>query len=254
LSVTFSSELVQLAALGCGAVKDAKAIATLEEVLQGPSLGARRAACLALAAIGTDEALEVVARTLLSAEEDVRRAAAEALANDAREGHAMLKDGVTMSDILVRRAAAYGLGRVHESWASDLLSNLQVQDDQWVVRNAASEALEDLSAAPQRAPRRLIAPAESPWLIEFAGKEGLGLSPGAPSTDVLMRALRGSDPELRLAALPYFRAAPTEGVVAQLYDAMYGDDLELRESVFQLLWEIGASGLKLPNPSQYGYA
>ena len=35
-----------------------------------------------------------------------RRAAAESLANDPQEGHAMLQDGATLDDILVRRAVA----------------------------------------------------------------------------------------------------------------------------------------------------
>ena len=115
---TLSFELMKLVALGSGAVADTKAVKKLEGILEAPSISARRAACLALIAIGTTEALEVVAHTLLNGEEDLRRAAAEALANDLKEGHAMLKDGVTMSDILLRRAVVYGLARVDEPWAS----------------------------------------------------------------------------------------------------------------------------------------
>jgi hypothetical protein len=33
---------------------------------------------------------------------------------------------------------------------------------------------------------------------------------------------------------------------------MYKDDPELREAAFNVLWEIGASGFKLPHPNQYG--
>ncbi|MCA2000386.1 MAG: HEAT repeat domain-containing protein, partial [Chloroflexi bacterium] len=207
----------------------------------------------ALGAIGTDDALDTGAHTLLSGDEDIRRAAAEALANDPGEGYAMLQDGAAHNDILLRRAAAYGLGRVNEGWAIELLQKMQIEDDQWVVRTAATEVLDSKTSAGSRAPRKLKAPSESPWLIEFAAKQGMGISPGAPATDILLQALRSENPETRLAALPYLKYTPNEGVIAQLYEAMYKDDAELREAAYNILWELGASGVKLPHPNQYGY-
>ena len=170
---------MRLVALGSGAAGDTKAVKTLEGVLLAPSISAQRAACLALIAIGTTEALEMVAQTLLNGDEDMRRAAAEALANDVKEGHAMLKDGVTMQDILLRRAVVYGLARVNEPWATELLQKVRVDDDQWVVRNSASEVLDAMNSANDpRIPRPLKPPSETPWLIAFAGTQGVGISPG----------------------------------------------------------------------------
>ncbi|MBI5354161.1 MAG: HEAT repeat domain-containing protein [Chloroflexi bacterium] len=252
-TTSHSFELVQLAVLGAGAIHDAKAIETVEGVMSAPSLSARRAACMALVAIGTNEALESVAHTLLNGDEDIRRAAGEALANDPIEGHAMLRDGITLKDILLRRAVAYGLGRVHETWAVEALQKMQIEDDQWIVRNAATEVLDSLAHSESRAPHKVKAPSESPWLIEFAGKHGMGISPGIPATDILLLALKDEDPDIRLAALPYLKFTPNEGVVTQIYGAMYKDDPELREAAYNTLWEIGASGVKLPHPSQYGF-
>ena len=254
LSSTLSFELVRLAALGSGALQDQKAIPIVRNALEAPSISARRAACLALVSIGTNEALEIVARILLSAEEDLRRSAAEALANERSEGHAMLKDGATIKDILVRRAVVYGLGRVGEPWAVEILQHMQVEDDQWVVRNSAAEILDGQNQQNNpRVPRPLKPPSESAWLIEFAGTQGVGISPGAPATDVLLAALKSEKEEQRLAALDYLRRTPSDGVVTQLYGAMYGDDSDLRESAFYALWEIGASGQKLPHPTQFGF-
>jgi HEAT repeat protein len=250
---TLSFDLVHLAVLGTGAIRDGKAVKIMEGATSAPSLAVRRAACMALVAIGTTEALEAVAHTLLNGDEDLRRAAGEALANDPSDGHAMLKDGITMSDILLRRAVVYGLGRVNEPWAIEALQKIQIDDDQWVVRNSATEVLEYRTNISSNAPRKLKAPSESAWLIEFAGKQGMGISPGAPATDVLLLALKSEDPDTRLAALPYLKFTPNEGVVAQLYGAMYKDDPELREAAYNILWELGASGTKLPHPSQYGF-
>ena len=252
---TLSFELIKLSALGSGALHDSKSISALNNALSAPSMSTRRAACLALVALGSTDALEIVAKTLLNADEDLRRAAAEALANDPIEGHAMLKDGATLTDILLRRAIVYGLARVNEPWATETLQKMQVEDDQWVVRNSASEVLEaQHSTQDPRVPHPLKAPSETPWLIEFAGTHGTGISPGSPATDVLVAALKSQKVEERLAALAYLKKDPNDGIVKQIYGAMYGDDSEVREAAYFTLWEIGASGYKLPHLTQYGYS
>ena len=160
-------------------------------------------------AIGTNDALEIVAHTLLHADEDLRRAAAEALANDPGEGHAMLKDGPTLSDILVRRAVVYGLARVDEPWAVELLKKVQVEDQEWVVRNSAGEVLEARHQAESpRVPRPLKAPSETPWLIEFAGTQGVGITPGSPATDILISVLKNGKEEERFAVLSISKEGP----------------------------------------------
>jgi HEAT repeat protein len=251
---TLSFDLMSLAALGCGALRDTKAVKALAETLQVPSDSARRAACLGLIAIGTTEALETVAHALLNGDEQLRRAAAESLANDPNEGYAMLRDGVTMQDILLRRAVVYGLGRVREAWAVELLEHVRVEDDQWVVRNSASEMLETRGTKDDpRVPKPLTPPSETPWVIAYAGTLGVGVSPGAPATDLLLKAFKNGKQEERLAALEYLKRTPSDGVVKEFYVAMFGDEPELREASYLALWEIGASGYKLPNPVQFGF-
>jgi HEAT repeat protein len=247
-----SFELIPLAALGSGAMKDAKAIDALEEVLQAPFGAVRRATCLALVAIGTEKSLEAVGRALLQGDEELKRAAAEAMANDPVEGHAMLREGATLADIMLRRAVVHGLARVEQAWATETLQRMQVEDDQWAVRNLANQYLEQMTKVDPRVPRKLTTPSESPWLIEFAGKQGMGVPRGSPATDVLLSAFKLGETEERLAALPYLKRAANEGTIGALYNAMYGEDPEVREAAFHAIEEIGANGTKLPHPNQYG--
>ena len=247
-----SFELIPLAALGSGAIRDAKAIDALEEVLQTPFGAVRRATCLALVAIGTEKSLEAVARALLQGDEELKRAAAEAMANDPVEGHAMLREGATLADIMLRRAVVHGLARVEQPWATERLQHMQVEDDQWAVRNLANQYLEQMTRVDPRVPRKLSTPSESPWLIAFAGKQGMGVPRGSPATDVLLSAFKSGDTEERLAALPYLKRVASEGIIGALYNAIYGEDPEVREAAYYALEEIGANGIKLPHPNQVG--
>jgi hypothetical protein len=247
------TDLLQLAALGSGALQDTKAIELLSPLLNSQSPNVRRAACLALVNIGTTASMDIVASALLHGDEYLRRAAAEALANHPGEGHAMLKEGAEMKeDLLVRRSVAYGLGRIQEPWAEELINRLETEDDQWAVRNAALEVNENRQRPNPHIPQRLPPPTESPWIIAFAGKQGLGVSPDKPPTDLLLMALKFGTDEERLASLSYLRMLPMEGVFGALYQAMYGGESTLREAVFQTFAEMAARGVDVPDPVQFG--
>ncbi len=244
---TSSSDLVVLAALGSGLLRDGKAIELLTTLLSSEHLTARRAACLALVAIGTPPALEAIGRALLTGDDDLRRAAAEALANDRNEGYATLKDGATFDDLLVRRAVVYGLARVDEPWALEILQNMQIHDQQWIVRSAATQVLETRANQNElRIPRPLTPPWRSEWLIEFAGRQGRGLSPGSPATDVLLQALKEGTRDERLAALEYLRFLNDETVILSLLDALQDNATEIRETAYLVLWEMAASDVPIP--------
>ncbi|GAB4445703.1 MAG: hypothetical protein OHK0041_03540 [Anaerolineales bacterium] len=252
LLTSHSFEVIPLAALGSGALRDRKAVPILEEVLQAPFDAVRRAACLALVAIGMDKAIEAVARALLQGDEELRRAAAQALANDPAEGHEILREAAALADIMVRRAAVHGLARVEEPWAFEMLQRMQTDDDQWAVRNLANQYVEEISTRDPRVPRKLTPPSETPWLVEFAGKQGVGIPRGAPATDVLLKALRFGNTEERLAAIPYLKNTPNEGVIGAFYNGIYGDDPEVREACFLALQELAANGISIPHPNQFG--
>jgi HEAT repeat protein len=164
----------------------------------------------------------------------------------------MLREGAAVDDLLVRRAVAYGLGRVDQPWADELLAKLQVEDKEWIVRTSATEVIESRHRAHTFLHMPVSPPSESPWLIAFAGKQGMGISPNQPATDLLLMALKNGSEEERLASLVYLRQYPTEIVLGELYHMMYSDDTIMRESIFQVLWELAASGIALPDPHQYG--
>ena len=164
----------------------------------------------------------------------------------------MLKEGATLADIMLRRAVVHGLARIEQPWANETLQRMQVEDDQWAVRNLATQYLEQLATTDPRVPHRLRPPSETPWLIEFAGKQGMGIPRGGPATDALLSAFKYGSTEERLAAIPYLKPISNEGIVSAFYNGMYGEDPEVREASFLAIQEIGANGMNLPHPNQFG--
>ena len=247
-----SDELRSLAALGLGLLRDIKAVDNLGYLLSQSTGQTQRAVCLALVSIGTAPALEAVATALLQGDEDLRQAAAEALANDPHEGREALREGINSDDILMRRAIVYGLARIPEDWAAELMQKTQIEDTQWVVRNVAVELLDSRARPDLHIPRRLTPPAETPWLIEFAGRQGMGISPGQVATDMLILAFKGDNDDEKRAALSYLRHTPSEGVIGELYRAYFSDNHEIKETVYHTLKDYARGGTQLPPTMQFG--
>jgi HEAT repeat protein len=238
-----------LGALGCGLIRDVKSIDELGLLLlHDNSIFISRAACLSLVVINTNKSMELVTRALLEASEEVRRAAAEGLAHHGVEGHPVLKDGSKVDDILVRRAVVFGLAIVNEPWAIEILEQMQVEDDQWVVRNAATQALEDIKRIHPSIPAPLPEIHETPWLIKFASDRGMGVSPGQGGWDMLTTALQEGNEDQRLAAMDIYRFKPSEGrsVIPILYQIMNGPEGDVREAAYNTLWHLASAGIRLP--------
>jgi hypothetical protein len=241
-----------LAVFGCGLARDQKSTGDLIQLTGDPSARVRQAAVLALAAIGNRSSLDAIGQILLQASEDMRRCAAEALAYLPEEGHPALKEGSTMEDLLVRRAVVYGLARVGEPWAIDILKQMQVEDEQWAVRSAATQALEELQHRDAYLPQRLPPPQESPWLLAYAAKQGLGVLPGRPALNLMNQALKSDDIYEIFASLAYLERIPDSASIPNLYQVMFGSGGELREAGFFSLWQLAGSGMELPAPAQFG--
>jgi HEAT repeat protein len=241
-----------LAALGIGLSQDSKAVDLLTPLLNDPFPVVYKAASLALVAIGTRPALEAVADCLLQGSEDLRRSAAQALANHVEEGHPTLKEGATLEDLLVRKAVVAGLQRLRAPWAVAMIEKIRLEDSEWVVKNAATQALEELARPYEYIPHRLPELTETPWLIAFAGEKGIGVAPGKAAVDLLLLALKEGKEEQRLAALDTIRLNGDSRGVLAVYQVYYTAQGDLFEAAYQTLWHLSASGVLLPSPAQFG--
>ena len=245
ISHTSDIQLQQISALGMGFLLDSKALSRLQELLADPEPTIFHAACLALVRIGNQQAFEILGTSLLNGSEEIRRSVAEALALDPKEGHAILKEASQMEDLLVRRSAVYGLTQISEPWSIEILEKLAVDDQQWVVRAAATQAIEEKETIDPVIPRPFQPLHEIPWLIAFAGEQGMGIAPGKPAQNLLLSALGEGSSEQQLAALNYLKLNPNNEALPLIYELLEQGSDDLQEAAFNTLWHNASAGVDI---------
>ncbi|MEN4013232.1 MAG: HEAT repeat domain-containing protein [Bellilinea sp.] len=249
-----SSSLRSMAVLGLGALQESKSIKEIVALLNDDHFEVRYAACFSLACFDTNEGLEARLSCIHYADESLRLAASETLAMDARIGHEKLRELMQSEDLLVRRSAIFGMSTINENWVVDILEKTAVEDSQWVVRNAAGQALENLQKPNPYVPQPLPHPADSPWLIAFGAKRGLGISRSDSPVAILLEALKSENEDERLASIWYLRNYSDEGVIARLYSLLFDSSIELRDTAFYALWSMSLTGIEMPDLIKYGFS
>ena len=252
LTKSDQTQIRQLAALGLGLLCDPRFTPDLIALTEDFSPIASRAACLGLVGIGNRAAIDGVITVLLHGSEEMRRAAAEALVNVPEEGLNILQEGLTMDDLLVRRAVIYGISRARDPELVSLLEKTAVEDAQWVVRNAAAQTLELLQQPNPYIPKPFEPLTQQSWLINFAGKSGVGVGDEKLGFALLLQAMERGEMEERLNALKYLNQYPDKDAVPRLYGVYYSSQDVIREASFDAIWHSSASGIQLPSPTQFG--
>jgi HEAT repeat protein len=232
-----------LGALGLGGLKDEEAVRSLIQTINTKrNLHTRQAACLALAAIGTEEALEGLGRIILESDEGVLISAAEALACNPDEGWPMLQDAIEMKNLLTRRAAVFGLARIPEDWVDEIIQRVQLEDEQWVVRGAAAEVMDRRQNPPWKVQAPVKDVSELAWLQNFAQKEGMAVAPGRAALEMVRRALNKGTQEEKISALEAIVWVGGEELSLEIFQALSSNEAYLRDAAFEALWQLHASG------------
>lgn len=260
LTSTLSPALRHAGLWGLGALGSSASINDILPRLADQDPAVRQSACLALSALPGEAALNTLYEVLLHGDEHLRQAAAEALSLNQEAGWPLLDKSVDSGDLLTRRAVVFGLARIGQPWADRLLEKLAVEDAQWVVRNAAAEAIEQRTAARPVVPAPLPPTGQSPWLITFASQQGLSPVVDQPNTDLLLLALTSGEPEDRIAALRYLRDMPGEEITAAIEQALNSEQAPVYLALLWRYWTgicqplTAAPGDHQPAHSQYLHA
>jgi HEAT repeat protein len=227
-----------LSALGLGVMADPSSVPTLTQLMDSDLRVLRWAGALALGRIASPPSMEALGHTLLTGEDDLRRAVGEALAIDYNEGHAMLREAIMDAEVLVRRAAVFGLARTHQPWALETLEKLQVEDAQWAVKSAAGQAVERLHGEAIPPMQAIPALVNLPWLAAFAARQKTGLVAGAPALGMLQRAVKEGETAERAAAVQIVGSFCDLKYLPDLIIGLSDNEPRVREYAFEALWNI----------------
>jgi len=231
-----------LAALGLGINQDIRSIKEIGQLFSDENQPVRHSACLALSAIESTEARSVITDALLYGDETLRLLAAEVLAAQPGPGHQQLIELVKSEDLLIRRSAVYGISKISEPWVISILEKIAVEESQWVVRNTVGQALENLQRPNPYIPRPLPAPADTPWLIGFAARLGLGVSKTDSPIPILLQVIKAGSHDEQLAAITLLRYYNDDHVISELYNLLQTNRTEIRAAILYTLWHMGISG------------
>lgn len=240
-------DIVQIGILGCGYLGSIKSAPAIIDLL-GEHVLTDIAACFALVQIGTEDALESVANFLLTGDEKRRQAAAEALANHPLEGHPTLKDASELDQLTVRHAAVFGLRRIRKQWAKDILNEMKIEDEEWLVRNAAQQASEVLLGNSPFVPAPNINKEDLPWITTYLKPGETDEENKQVSYQTLLSVLKNGTPEHKISALAIIRNEGFGSVFPHIYHNLFQDPYGVRRAAANTLWHLSLTGLAVPPP------
>ncbi len=189
----------------------------------------RTSAVRALGDLGTSGAIRLLSRALPISDEHLMLTITETLAGQA-DGWEALKEATQSEDLMVRRAAAHGLGHVPQPWAVTLLKDIMRNDPQWLVRSAAEASLSALEQGEQESsPPPPPRPQDATWLIQWAAREGLGVGVGEAALQSLLHALEVGDTITRMLAAHTLACIGREEHLEDLAPLLEAEEEEVRQ-------------------------
>lgn len=248
---TLNADVRRLGCLCMGALGDAEAIKDLKPLLNDQISTVQLSSAMGLGAIASDEALEAMLVGFTEGTEQLRQAIAEAFAAIPDEGYPILYEAISHDDMMLRRAAVFGLRRLKTTWSLIAIYRAFLEDEQWYVRSAAQQAFMELQYGRETSLTQAYpAPDQIVWLAEWAAERGEKLPTGEGATSMLVRALQDGDAEIRSLAALNLGQLGSVGTLKSLYAALRDRNEEVRTSAF---WGLGHlaeyTGEPLPNPA-----
>lgn len=238
-----------LACLGLGAMGETETIKDLIPLLNDSDNNVQTAAALALGVIPTEESLTALVEAFTEGSEQLRQAASESFADIPAEGHPILRDAIEDEDMLVRRAAVFGLRRIPSTWAFISVYRAFLEDKQWYVRSAAQLVYEEIQNRNSRGPKGYPPTEAIVWLNEWAAQRGENVSTGEEANDMLAKALQDNNPHIRTYAAADIGQLGVASMTPALYIALRDRQEEVRSAAYHALADLQSQiGEPFPAP------
>lgn len=247
--------LIKTAILALGAMGAESVVSALAEIaINGANRELQICAAIALGAINTDRALISLADALATSnEEEVRRAVAETFAMNRRDGYPTLLDAVESKEMLMRRAATFGISRIRTDWAWVAVDHAFLEDGEWYVRSAAQVALSNLYETELRGVPLYPEAEQTPWVIKW-GEDQIDM--GNVPYDITSKALferafhDQKDHRIRQLALQTAGQTGATHLIDQIYAGLRDQQEQIRDQAYAALVQFQERfGQPLPAPT-----
>ncbi len=231
--------LRQAGAAALPALAPDKVIDSLAGLLDDGDARVRQTAVYALAWIHHPGAEPPLLMALVQGDDGMRQVAVAGLAQQGAAGEEILREALEDDDLRVRRAAVYGLTLLDAEWVEPALADLIRNDPEWLVRAAATEALEQLRQRHKPAPWQPIPVGRQEWLLDYARQEGRNVPEGAAMLPFLVQLLTEAEsPKDRLAAAVCLGQLLDDSAIPALETAVHDADGQVRQAAFATLVRI----------------
>ncbi|MCB8990159.1 MAG: HEAT repeat domain-containing protein [Ardenticatenaceae bacterium] len=196
----------------------------------------RETAVTALSWLATPLAETALLSALIEGDDNMRRVTAASLVHRGDFGRDILKEALEDEDVRVRRAAIYGLTRADDVWAEPLLAQVERQDSEWLVRTAATEALEMIRTRRKPSPWEPLQPRQLRWLSAYATMEGRVVPIGEATLPFVVQVMaQATKPSVRAAAAMVLGQLLDEQTIPALETAVQDPDTQVQNTAFAIL-------------------
>lgn len=250
-----NADVRKLGCLGVGIMRDETPLDALAQiVVQDPIPEIKIAASLGLAAMGTDAALQTLVDVIeVSPDKDVRRAVAESLAANREIGYPTLYDALKAQEMMIRRAAVFGLGRIRTDWSLIALNEIFLEDPEWYVRSAAQVVFQEMFEQSISGLDNYPPVTEVPWLLSWSREqmEAGNIPFDMKDEPLFQHALQQkTDPLARLLATLTVGQVGEYGYTDRLYGLLSDPEEVIRDAAYRSLGEFQQRlGVQLPIPT-----
>ncbi len=243
------AQIRQLACLCIGVIGHDDGATIIAPLLKDGGSDVQIAAALGLGAIRSEEALTALVDALTEGSESLRQAVAETLADIPAEGYPTLYDAIQDDEMIVRRAAVFGIKRLKSDWAVLAIYRAFLEDSQWYVRSAAQLAFQEMRYGRGNGPHGYPPPEAITWLNEWAAKRQENLSPGDESGQTLIKAMQEGEDMIRALAARNMGQLGEIQSVKLLYTALRDQKSDVRDAAYRSLADFQIqTGKPFPTP------
>jgi HEAT repeat protein len=240
-----------LSCFGIGATGEAEGMSDLIALLRDQDESVQLAAGMGLSVVNSEKALEAMVLEFTQGTEKVQQALAIAFAAMPEDGYPILFDAIEDPEMLVRRAAVFGMRRLRTTWALIAIYRAFLEDEQWYVRSAAQQTFQEIQHGRETSLTTAFPRADSlEWLSAWASTRGENLPAGDAANQMLLRALQEGNPEIRAAAAACLGQLGLAETIRPLYAALNDKQEDVRIAAQRSLAEFQAQiGAPLPTPA-----